>query len=222
MKQPGPDFPRGPLSHHSNGHSNGSSNGHGRAEEATKERPAPGAGPFGLGLFLISLAVLFLAGVVLWFVFAARAEAWPPPGVFLPRGLLTSTVLLAITSALLQVSIPLARAGRLLRLRVVLIGAVLSGVTFLGNQIVVWFRFHHPDGLLATGTFGWLFYFLTGLHALHVVGGLVPVFVVAVNAHYERILPHRLDGLRYVTTYWHFLGLVWLVLYGLFLTAGLR
>jgi len=173
-----------------------------------------------MALFLASLAVLFLGGVVAWFVVGSAAGQWPPPGApALPRGLLASTAFLAVASALLEGAVRAARAARVLLLRTLLIGTVVAAVAFLVSQAVCWFRFVTPAGLADSGLYGWLFYFLTGLHALHVIGGLVPLAVVTVNAHYDRLPPRRRAGLRYVAWYWHFLGLVWLGLYLLFLTA---
>jgi len=171
-------------------------------------------------VFLVSLAVLFLGGVVAWFAVGSAAGQWPPPGApALPRGLLVSTVFLAVASALLEGAVRAARGGQVLLLRSLLIGTLLAAVAFLVSQAVCWFRFVTPAGFADSGLYGWLFFFLTGLHALHVLGGLVPLTVVAVNAHYDRLPPHRVSGLRYVAWYWHFLGLVWLGLYSLFLTA---
>ena len=164
--------------------------------------------------------MLFLGGGVAWLAVGSAAGQWPPPGApALPGGLAVSTGFLAIASALLEVAVRAVRRGRVLLLRMLLIGTVATAVAFLISQAVCWFRFLTPAGLADSGLYGWLFYFLTGLHALHVVGGLVPLAVITVNAHYDRLPPRRATGVRHVARYWHFLGLVWLGLYGLFLTA---
>ncbi len=52
------------------------------------------------------------------------------------------------------------------------------------------------------------FYLFTGLHALHLVGGLVAVLVLLLRKNPRRELVDM------VTYYWHFLGVLWLVLFG--------
>ena len=66
---------------------------------------------------------------------------------------------------------------------------------------------------MAESLYAWWFYVLTGLHAAHVVGGLVPLTVVAVHARHEDRDPASRAGLTYVEMYWHFLGAAWLVLF---------
>jgi len=54
---------------------------------------------------------------------------------------------------------------------------------------------------------------LTGLHAAHVVGGLIPLAVVTVRAFRDRYSPAAFAGVAYTAVYWHFLTAVWLVLF---------
>jgi cytochrome c oxidase subunit 3 len=193
--------------------SNGHGNGHGHGA-ATKENPAPGAGPFGMALFLVSLGVLFLGSLVCFAVIRSRAETWPPPGAPpLPPGLPASTALILAASASLEWARSMARRRRGLALRISLSLTLGFGVAFLVSQTIAWIRFVGGAQEGFATLYRWLFYFLTGLHAAHVVGGLVPLGVLLVNAYYDRWPPLRSNGLRYVAMYWHFLGGVWITLY---------
>jgi cytochrome c oxidase subunit 3 len=54
------------------------------------------------------------------------------------------------------------------------------------------------------------FYMLTGVHALHVVGGFVPLAWVLRRVALREYSSSRFEGVRLCVQYWHFLGLVWL------------
>ena len=77
-----------------------------------KKSPAPGAGPFGMAVFLISLSMLFLGSLVAYAVVRARAGDWPPAGApALPRALWGSTALLVACSVAVQSALVTIRRG---------------------------------------------------------------------------------------------------------------
>ena len=67
---------------------------------------------------------------------------------------------------------------------------------------------------MRTNLYGFLFYLLTGLHALHVVGGLVPLAVTTARAWQGKYTAVAHAGVEHVALYWHFLDVIWLVLFG--------
>jgi cytochrome c oxidase subunit 3 len=60
--------------------------------------------------------------------------------------------------------------------------------------------------------FAFTFYLLTGLHAAHVLGGFVPLGIVLHRAGEREYSSSRYDGVRFCVWYWHYLGVIWLVL----------
>ncbi|MEX0652881.1 MAG: cytochrome c oxidase subunit 3 [Phycisphaeraceae bacterium] len=62
--------------------------------------------------------------------------------------------------------------------------------------------------------------FLILVHALHVLGGLIPLAVVTVKAHAGRYDHEHHGPVKYLTMYWHFLDGVWIVMFVLFLVAA--
>ncbi len=84
-------------------------------------------------------------------------------------------------------------------------------VLFLLLQVFNWAEIKklNPEGtahVLALFSF----YLLTGLHAVHVVGGFVPLGLVIYRTTQREYSSSRYEGIRLLTQYWHFLGLVWL------------
>ena len=76
------------------------------------------------------------------------------------------------------------------------------------------------NATIRSSLYAYLFYVLTGLHAAHVIGGLVPLVVVTVNSAYGRYSSVFSAGVRQIAIYWHFLGVVWLVLFAVILATA--
>jgi len=200
---------------------NGHGNGRGAEAVPTKARPAPGAETFGMGIFLVSLAVLFVAGIVAYAVVRSRAGAWPPPNSPpLPDTLGVSTAIIVAGSAAIQWALACIRAEQRIRFRTALSLTLALALAFLASQTTTWIQLATLRATVRSSLYAYLFYFLTGLHALHVIGGIVPLVVITVNAFYDRYSAVSYGAVRFCTMYWHFLAVVWLVLFGLLVAAG--
>lgn len=170
-------------------------------------------GRIGMLVFMASLAMLFGASLAGYLVIAARAGAWPPPGMpGLPAGLAVSTALLLGASAVLHAAGRAAEADRQPALRRALAAALALGVGFLVMQGVNWWILVGGRLTPTVNLYGFTFYLLTGLHAVHVVGGLVPLAVTLRRAGRGRYGPGAHTGVTLTAMYWHFLDGVWLVL----------
>ncbi len=179
------------------------------------------AGRFGMLIFIASLAMIF-AGAILG-VLVVRLEdegTWPPPGMpQLPWSLLASTVVLVASSAtFLRSTRALRRDDRPVFVRWLTVTLVLA-LVFLVVQAYAWWDLLGRGMDFSRHLYAWTFYFLTGLHAVHVLGGVIPLWIVT-----RRVLRGDLSapvrrGVAYTAMYWHFLDAAWVVLY-LTLIAG--
>jgi cytochrome c oxidase subunit 3 len=207
--------------------SNGSvrSNGKDSLETPTKDRPAPGAWRMGMFLFLVSLGILFLASMVATIVIRLRTGVWPPPGMPPPPPRLwVSTAILAVSSITMQWAVESARRNRKDSLKVAMISTTLLAIAFLTSQVMNWWEWVGQSATIRSSLYAYLFYVLTGLHAAHVLGGLVPLVVVSVNAVYGRYSSLFHNGVRQCAIYWHFLGVIWALLFTVILatTSGAK
>ncbi len=183
------------------------------------------------------MAMLFLSGVVLYIVIMVNAPAWPPAGwPGLPGGMWISTLVLLLSSATLFWAHASASAGKGAMLRAAMLITLLLGLAFLVLQVLNWSElWRAAQPLLAQlapraeiyqapgttpnnpGFYIYLFYILTGLHAAHVLGGIVWLFTGTIAAFRGYYQPGRLSGMRSLGQYWHFLDVVWIVLFTLLL-----
>ncbi len=82
------------------------------------------------------------------------------------------------------------------------------GTAFLASQLTAWRELVRSGAFLFQNPHSSFFYLFTGLHALHLIGGLVALLVVLLRRSPRREL------VDVVTYYWHFLGVLWIVLFG--------
>jgi heme/copper-type cytochrome/quinol oxidase subunit 3 len=179
--------------------------------------PRHEAGVFGMWLFLATLAVLFLTTMLGYLVVRLNPDPVEPfrpeasPG--LPHLLLASTAALLASSATMHATVRGVRSGHRAE------AARWAGLTlalailFLAVQAWAWLDLWRQQLRIDESLYAWTFYVLTGLHAAHVLGGLVPLWMVWRRIGTGRYSPRHPEGVVYCAMYWHFLDAVWLALY---------
>jgi len=176
------------------------------------------AGRMGMWLFLVSLGVLFAACVVGYVVVRLRAPEWPPPGSpSLPAGMWTSTAVLIVLSLLMVLAERALERGRQETATRMLTASLVLAIAFLGSQVANWMRLAGNDVMPHQSLFVFGFYILTFLHAAHVVGGLVPLILVALRARAGKYSNGESEGVHLVAMYWHFLVVAWIAVLGVLL-----
>ncbi len=172
-------------------------------------------------LFLASLGMGFGAIFAFYFVMWSRAETWPPEGTpELPVALWLSTALIVFSSFTIHAAVGAARDDAQRRLRTLTVLTLLFAIGFVIGQALNWWLAVGAELPPYRNMFAINFYLFTGLHALHVLGGLAPLAVVAVNAQRDRYTPDRHNGLRWTAWYWHFVDVVWLLMFATLLLTS--
>ena len=173
-------------------------------------------------LLIAALGMLFVASLVLYLVFRLRAEQWPPPGQPpLPLGWLgLSTFLLVGSGFSIQYALHSVRQGRQALLKLGLVLTLILAIGFLFSQIQAW-RIMFGNELYVRGNiYAGTFFILTALHAVHVVGGIIPLIVITVQALLKRFSSNHWLPVKNVVMYWHFLDVVWMVVFLTLVVGG--
>ncbi|MDH3578628.1 MAG: cytochrome c oxidase subunit 3 [Gammaproteobacteria bacterium] len=181
-------------------------------------------GPLGTNTRLIALLTL-LAVVSSFFAlilsaYALRMELgdWVP--LTEPQLLWTNTVMLILASIVFQWTRNAAVKDKPSRLAPGLLLTGLLTTAFVVGQFLAWQQLQSSGQFITSNPANAFFYFLTGAHAVHIVGGMY-VWARAT----AKVVLGRGDALviarsiELCTIYWHFLLLVWLVLFGLLLST---
>ena len=130
-----------------------------------------------------------------------------------------NTVVLVFASIAFQRARNLGQSGEIGKLRLPLLAGGALTVLFLVGQLWVWQHLNASGYYAATNPANAFFYLLTGLHGLHLIGGLW-VWGKAVARMNPESNAGRLQlSVELCTVYWHYLLLVWLALFALLLVT---
>ena len=167
-------------------------------------------------LFLASDAMTF-AGllVALW---AARfsAPVWPNrPEIFNIRLVAGMTAILIFSSTTMALSVFMMRRGQRPAAVRFLTATVIAGALFVSLQAFEWSHLIADGAGLAgnpwgVASFSFTFFTITGLHGLHVLGGVIYLWAMAVKIAKGRSSE---DGLEIAGLYWGFVDLVWVFIW---------
>jgi heme/copper-type cytochrome/quinol oxidase subunit 3 len=171
------------------------------------------SGYWGMALAVATEAALFATVLSAYWYVRLNSDTWPIPGIERPKLLLAGigTVLLILSSVSYVSAERALRADRLGRARVGLAITTVLGVVFLIVQSFEWRDKHFGIGDNAYGT---AFYTVTGLHGAHVIGGLLMVLFVQLQLWRNAGAKARHAAMQNVGLYWHFVGVVWLFVFG--------
>ncbi len=183
-------------------------------------------GPLGDGTNTNLIALLTLLAVITSFfalimsAYSLRMELgdWVP--MTEPQLLWINTLMLIVASGVFQWTRNAAVAGNQKKLTP---GLLVTGVLTFGfvfGQMLAWQQLQNSGQYITSNPSNAFFYFMTGVHALHILGGMyvwarATIKVVRGTGDSEKIR----RSIELCTIYWHFLLVVWLVMFGLLLST---
>lgn len=178
------------------------------------------AAVLGMWLFLASLTMLFGSSLIGYLIIRMRS---PIAGTMdLPPGLWISTVALLISGLTMHVALRSVRQERQQLFRISMLATGVLAVVFLAVQSTSLFELFqaHLNSLNKNVALYGLVLMLVITHGAHVVGGLFPMGVVTSRALQGKYDHESHQGVKLCSMYWHFLEVVWIVLFGTFLLAN--
>jgi cytochrome c oxidase subunit 3 len=134
----------------------------------------------------------------------------------LPRIFWYSTLVILVSSVTIHLATKAFKAREMSRYRVLITVTALLGVLFITLQ---WLGFQDMGnrnialtGIKSNSAASFLFV-ITGLHMLHVLGGVIAVLVIFIKAYAVRIKNYSSLPIELVGTYWHFVDALWIYLF---------
>jgi len=91
----------------------------------------------------------------------------------------------------------------------------ILGATFVGGQVYEFTAFYHEGLGFTTSLFGSSFFTLTGFHGVHVTLGVIMLLVLVGIINRDRITGDRAEVVELVGLYWHFVDVVWVIIFTL-------
>jgi len=165
----------------------------------------------------LAVATSFFALVLSAYSLRMELGDWVP--MTEPSILWTNTVLLILASVVFQWTRNHAVNGNADRIKpgLLLTGALTTA--FLAGQWLAWLELNASGQYLTVNPSNAFFFLLTGLHGLHILGGMYVWARATVRSFGGQELDVVKHSVELCTIYWHFLLLVWLVLFGLMLST---
>jgi len=168
----------------------------------------------GLRVLLAVITVLFSLLVIAYSDRMLVADWRPLPD---PWVLWLNTALLISSSVAWEWAVISVRRGQMDRVKVGLFGGGSFAFAFLAGQLLVWQQLAALGYFAAANPANGFFYLITGLHGLHLLGGLV-AWGRTSDKVWRGLEPVQVRlSVELCAVYWHFLLVVWLVLFGLLL-----
>ncbi len=169
----------------------------------------------GILLFIVSEVMLFGAFFASYFFLrvVVNPPAWPPHPFELPVAVAgMNTAILFSSSFTVHYALESIRRGNRNGMKLGLAATWLLGATFLFIQLN---EYVHIGFSARDGSFGSIFYALTGLHGAHVFVGLALLTFANIRAWRGHFGPDAEDhlGVEVVGIYWHFVDVMWLIVF---------
>jgi heme/copper-type cytochrome/quinol oxidase subunit 3 len=186
------------------------------AEQAYEPTGLP-VGRMAMWWFLASEVAIFGGLITIYVLNRVKHPEWTEQASHMVQwaGALNTFVLLASSFAVVKAHLA-AHEGAFEKASRLLFATVGMGLVFL---CVKAYEYNHEfaEGFTPVTDLYWSFYFLmTGLHALHVIGGMVAITIIALGIRRGEH-GHRAE---YVGMYWHIVDIVWIFLFPLLYLTG--
>ena len=180
----------------------------------------PYRGKVGMACLIVAESAIFTIFVVAYLFYAGKSLTGPTPREVLETPIFS-------TICLLSSSLTIHFAGRFLErdkrgafLGLLSLTLILGGL-FLYGTGQEWHRLIYERGLtISTNLFGTTYYSLVGLHASHVIAGLIMLSIAFLFGLAGRVGREQSARFQVVALYWHFVDAVWVVVFTVVYVLG--
>ena len=171
-------------------------------------------------MFLISDAVTFAALLYVYGYIRLATPVWKRPfGTENVVNVMIMTFLLLTSSLTMLGAVEASKAGDKARTMRFMASTIALGLLFAALHLREWFGLFSANITLTSSLFGQTFFTITGLHLLHVIGGVIALAIVARGYWRGRLTPGHVES---AGLYWHFVDLVWMFVVPLVYLTNVR
>ena len=165
---------------------------------------------FAMWLFILSITMIFASLTSAYIVKKAEGD-WL---IFeFPELFVYTSIVIVLSSISMHFSYLSAKRDNLFNIRLGLVITGILAILFVIGQYLSWNELVEQGIYFVGNPAGSFIYIFTGLHAAHLIGGVVFLGIVLYRAFKYRVHSKNMLSIEMCTTYWHFLGGLWLYLY---------
>jgi len=196
---------------------------------STEQRKKIHPHKFALWVAMGSIAMMF-AGLTSAYVVKQSAGNWR--SYHLPAVFWISTVVILLSSVSIVLGLRAFKRREMPQYKSLITITLLLGIAFGVLQFVGFYQLYsQPQQMVLNGELQERFmpvtvsgnpaesflFVITGLHLLHILGGIVALAIVFFKAFRKRVKVYNATGLEIVASYWHFVDVLWIYLFVFFL-----
>ncbi len=175
-------------------------------------------GKLGMWVFLASEVMLFGGFISSYVILRTGSDNFIIPArdlLGIPLATLNTFVLIT-SSVTMVLALDAIQKGNQKGLIRNLIATIFLAFCFLAIKSYEYPHKWHQGITISSGLFGSFYFTLTGLHMLHVIGGIGFISYILHNAKKGHYSPEHHERVEYAGLYWHFVDLVWVILFPIF------
>jgi len=162
---------------------------------------------------ILAEATIFLIFIVAYVFYIGKSLSGPTPQDVLRLPVFISICLLS-SSLTIHFAVAALHKDKRRLCSFWLAATVLLGGIFLVGTALEWYHLIYVDGLtIRTNLFGTTFYSLVGLHASHVIVGLIMLLLALIFSLLGKVTSEHVEKLDVLSLYWHFVDGVWVVVF---------
>ena len=165
---------------------------------------------FALWLFIVSICMLF-AGLTSAYIVKKSDGRWLQ--FEMPDMFLYSTLVLILSSIVMHLTYLKAKNNSLKAVKIGIASTAVIALLFFYMQYLSWVQLVAQDIFLVGNPSGSFVYIFSGLHLAHLIGGMVFLLVIFLDTINYKVHSKSMLAIEMCTTYWHFLGGLWIYLY---------
>lgn len=182
-------------------------------QQAPQVWKLPSRGVVGMACVILAESALFIIFVIAYIFYIGKSLTGPSPRDLLQLPIFTTICLLS-SSLTVHAAVSALRHGKQKLCSLWLGATILLGTIFLAGTAHEWYDLivNHQFSI-RTNLFGTTFYSLVGLHATHVVVGLIMLSFALLFSLRREMTIHHSEKLDVLSLYWHFVDAVWVVVF---------
>lgn len=166
----------------------------------------------------IGSIVMMFAGLTSAFIVKSNQAGWKT--INIPTVFWISTAVIIVSSITVQMSLRSFKQREMNQYRFLTGLTLLLGVAFVVLQWIGFQQLWEQKITFKGSGSGQFLYVIFGLHALHVIGGVIALIIMFVKAFVGKVKLYSSVPVEVMATYWHFVDLLWLYLLIFFLVIG--
>jgi cytochrome c oxidase subunit III len=163
----------------------------------------------------IGSIIMMFAGLTSAYIVKGSLPGWSE--VEMPKLFYYSTAVMLISSLTMQMALKGFKERNMQQYRRLITVTAVLGFGFIIMQVIAFMQLWDAGVKMEGSSAGQFLYIIFGLHALHVLGGAIALLVMFLQAFSARIRNYNPVPVEVVSTYWHFVDLLWIYLFVFFL-----